>query len=62
MAIEKRYQLNGSDRRVLIVDDDRDFADSLAEILELRGYQVTTLHKAKSGKDCLKKRPLPNLT
>jgi len=26
--------------RVLIVDDDRDFADSLAEMLETRGYQV----------------------
>jgi len=32
------------ERRILIVDDDRDFADSLADILQLRGYTpaVTT--------------------
>jgi len=29
-----------ADRRVLVVDDDRDFAESLAEIIEGKGYQV----------------------
>ena len=30
--------------RVLVVDDDRDFADSLAEILESHGYRATTAY------------------
>lgn len=35
-----------SDRRVLIVDDDLDFADSLAEILEASGYLPSTAKSA----------------
>ena len=30
-------------KMILIVDDDRDFADSLTEILELQGHRVTVL-------------------
>ncbi len=37
---------NGS--RLLIVDDDRDFGDSLAEALEIHGHEVDT---ATSGED-----------
>jgi DNA-binding NtrC family response regulator len=35
--------------RILIVDDDRDFAFSLVDILESRGYQVEVAHNAESG-------------
>lgn len=30
-------------KKILIVDDDRDFADSLADVLELQGHRVTVL-------------------
>ncbi|MCR5815073.1 MAG: response regulator [Desulfovibrio sp.] len=30
--------------RVLLADDERDFVDTLAERLSLRGYEVTTVH------------------
>ena len=33
-------------RRVLIVDDDRDFADALAELLEFEDYLVETVYGA----------------
>jgi two-component system nitrogen regulation response regulator GlnG len=32
-----------SPKKILIVDDDRDFADSLTEVLELHGHSVTVL-------------------
>lgn len=32
-----------SQKTILIVDDDRDFADSLTEVLELQGHRVTVL-------------------
>ncbi len=32
-----------SPKEILIVDDDRDFADSLTEVLELQGHRVTVL-------------------
>jgi len=38
--------------RVLIVDDDRDFAESLALLLEARGYQVEL---AFSGEEAIVK-------
>jgi CheY-like chemotaxis protein len=37
----RRSQPNG--RSLLVVDDDRDIADTLALLLEARGYRVTTL-------------------
>ena len=37
---------------VLIVDDDRDFAESLAMVLDGRGYQVDTVH---SGEGAIRK-------
>ncbi len=33
--------------QILIVDDDRDFADSLAEVLELQEYRVTVLARGE---------------
>jgi len=37
------------EKRVLIVDDDRDFADSMCEMLELEGYTVKTAYSIKDG-------------
>ncbi|MBR2692383.1 MAG: response regulator [Aquamicrobium sp.] len=40
-------------KRVLIVDDDEDFAASLAGLLELEGYQAIIAHDALSAQDAL---------
>ncbi|MBF0524116.1 MAG: response regulator [Deltaproteobacteria bacterium] len=37
--------------RVLIVDDDRDLAESLADILESRGYVVGVAHSARDARE-----------
>jgi DNA-binding response OmpR family regulator len=36
-------------RRIIIVDDDRDLAESLAELLELRGFEVELAHSGEEG-------------
>ena len=36
-------------RRVLVVDDNRDAADSLAQLLELLGYEVRSAHDGEAG-------------
>lgn len=45
--------------RVLIVDDDRDFADSLAEMLETRGYQVFVAANEQQARNLLKAEAPP---
>ena len=35
--------------RILLVDDDRDFAESLAEVLELSGYEVEVAQNGEEG-------------
>jgi CheY-like chemotaxis protein len=35
--------------RVLVVEDDRDTADSLADVLDLFGYQATVAYDGESG-------------
>lgn len=41
--------------KLLIVDDDRDFADSLAEALELFGHQVDIRFTGEAGIEAAKK-------
>jgi two-component system response regulator HydG len=36
-------------RRILIVDDDRDLAESLADVLEARGFAVELAHSGEEG-------------
>ncbi|HTP49674.1 MAG TPA: response regulator [Anaeromyxobacteraceae bacterium] len=43
-------QLGTADKRVLVVDDDRDIRESLVELLESEGYQVSS---AANGRDAL---------
>jgi len=44
-------------KKVMIVDDERDIRDSVKQILEKEGYEVS---QAISGDDCLKKIPKAN--
>lgn len=37
------------ERSLLLVDDDRDFAESVAVLLQLEGYRVTVAHNASGG-------------
>jgi len=38
------------EKRVLVVDDDRDFADSLAHLLELEGYRMGVAYDAEAAR------------
>ena len=44
-------------RRVLVVDDDVDFADGLAAVLELSGYSVSLAHDIASAEAEVEKQP-----
>ncbi|MBA3818166.1 MAG: response regulator [Deltaproteobacteria bacterium] len=48
-------------RLVLIVDDDRDIRESLAQVLGDRGYQVVTAEHGQAALDYLAAHPLPAL-
>ncbi|MFQ5660482.1 MAG: response regulator, partial [Gammaproteobacteria bacterium] len=51
-AVQKtRYK---PERRVLVVDDDEDFADSLAEFLETCGYSVCLAHDPHSAEEAIR--------
>jgi two-component system, NtrC family, response regulator HydG len=44
-------------RRIIIVDDDRDLAESLAEVLEMRGFEVELAHSGEEGVVKYRKHP-----
>ena len=44
----------GNERRVLIVDDEKDFVSSLVDILESRGYRTETAYSAIGALDKIK--------
>jgi PAS domain S-box-containing protein len=44
-------------RRVLVVDDDLDFADGLAAVLELNGFEVATAHDIATALKQAEQRP-----
>jgi signal transduction histidine kinase len=48
-----------AERRLLIVDDDEDFAASLLDILELNGYGVSLAASAEEAVECLKREAVP---
>lgn len=41
---------------VLIVDDDVDFADGAAEVLELQGYRVEMAHTGEAGVEAFRRQ------
>lgn len=47
--------------RILIIDDDRDFADSLAELLELDNHQVELAFTANIGMELFKASPFDTI-
>jgi PAS domain S-box-containing protein len=48
-ATEGRRPGNGRSRRILVIEDHRDSADSLAELLRLKGHEVTVTRNGFSG-------------
>jgi len=48
-------------RRILIVEDERDLANTLAYNLEQEGYITALAHDGRSAKDALRKSPPPDL-
>ena len=48
-------------KRILVVEDDQYIRDSLAELLQDEGYQVTIARDGQEGLDQLKFPTLPNL-
>lgn len=53
MSGEGKDKTGADDRRVLIIDDDRDFADSLAHLLTLEGYNVQRAYSVSAARDAL---------
>ncbi|MCI0526411.1 MAG: response regulator, partial [Nitrospira sp.] len=53
-SIQSNSQDESLERRVLIVDDDRDFAESLVDILEPRGYQFAVAHSIEDAQEVAK--------
>ncbi len=47
-------RLERSRRKVLLVDDDEEARESLAQLLESEGYQVTTAENGQMALDCLR--------
>lgn len=47
--------MNSVPAKILVVDDDRDFADATAEFLEISGYPVDVCFTAKAGTEAVKK-------
>lgn len=52
-------QTEETDRKLLIIDDDYDFANSLAELLELKDYRVAVSHTAEEARRILQTDPTP---
>ena len=44
-------------KHILIIDDEADFAETLAVRLQLRGYKVTVVHNGQEGLEKAKERP-----
>src|SRR5215475_11855771 len=51
-AQTRRSPMNTKTVRIMIVDDDRDLAESLADLLRVFGYEVAIAH---NGKDALQR-------
>lgn len=47
----------GTARRILLVDDDHDFADSLAALLKFEGYDVDVAYSADASLETVARRP-----
>ncbi len=50
MSVPALTAVTGFRRRVLIVDDDRDFADSTADLLALQGFEVLPVYETNAAR------------
>ena len=57
MNDEARTGGTTSGRRILVVDDDRDFADTLARLLGLEGYEVRRAYSVEEAQEALDRFP-----
>lgn len=46
--------MSNDGRRILIVDDDFDFAESVSDILEMSGHDVVTVHSGEAAIECFR--------
>lgn len=56
----KPVESKAAKKRILLVDDDRDFVESNRELLEAEGYEILTAYTGMSGLELAKKEK-PNL-
>lgn len=54
---ERRDDANGRPGRVLVVDDDREMVRTIADLLALRGWNVTCAHSGEEAVDAVADRP-----
>ena len=44
-------------KHILLVDDEKDFAETMVALLQMRGFMVTVVHSGKDGLEKAKERP-----
>ena len=57
LATPTAYAVNGAKARVLVVEDNRDAADLLAEMLEMSGFVVSVAYSGKAALEAVVKSP-----
>lgn len=50
---EDRAPVSDADRRILVVDDDEDFADTMVQLLQMHGFEVETAHSIAAARRLL---------
>ena len=57
LATPTAYAVNGAQARILVVEDNRDAADLLAEMLEMSGFVVSVTYSGKAALEAVTKSP-----
>ncbi len=52
-AGEDRTPVADANRRILVVDDDKDFADTMVQLLRMHGFEVETAHSIAAARQLL---------
>ena len=48
-------------KKVLIIEDDRDLANLFRIVMEISGFDASTIHDGRQGMEALKGQPLPDV-